>query len=195
MTARAALLAISLLAAGPALAQDHPHTLPTRDVDVTYRLGHLNPATTPGVIEQRLRYDVTGGKLRVDPPTPGLYVILDTRTQHMTTVRESDHSALEIDGAGAPGAPVPGTPGADSGTFIRRGESTVASLTCTEWETKDVANQPALVCITEDGVMLRAVTSGRTVLEATKVQYGPLDPSVFQVPPGYTQRQMPPVKR
>jgi hypothetical protein len=194
MTARAALLAIGVLAAGPALAQDHPHTLPTRDVDVTYRLGQLTPATTPGVIEQRLRYDVTGGKLRVDPPTPGLYVILDTRTQHMTTVRESDHSALEIDNPGGAGSPVPGAPGADGGTFIRRGESTVASLTCTEWETKDIAGEPALVCITDDGVMLRAVTAGRTVLEATKVQYGPLDPSLFQVPAGYKRLQMPPAK-
>jgi hypothetical protein len=194
MSARTALLAIGLLAAGPALAQDRPHTLPTRDVDVTYRLGQLSPATTPGVIEQRLRWNVTDGKLRVDPPTPGLYVILDTRTQHMATVRESDHSVLEIDGAGGPGASVPAVPGADGGTFNRHGESTVASLTCTEWETKDIAGDPALVCITDDGVMLRAVTAGRTVLEATKVQYGPLDPSLFQVPAGYKRLQLPPAK-
>jgi hypothetical protein len=184
------------LAAAPARSQDRPQTLPSRDVDITYRLGQINPATAPGIIEQRMRWDVTGGRLRVDPPTPGLYVILDTRNHHMTTGREADHAVLELDGMGGANAPVPGSPPVDNGIpFIREGESRIASLTCTEWETKDLAGAPALVCITDDGVLLRAVTAGRTVLEATKVTYGPIDPSVFQVPANYVRLHPPPPAR
>jgi hypothetical protein len=161
-------------------------------VDITYRLGQINPATAPRIIEQRMRWDVTGGRLRVDPPTPGLYVILDTHTHDMTTVREADHTVVEMDGMGGPNAPVPGSPPVNDGIpFIREGESSVASLTCTEWETKDISGATALVCITDDGVLLRAVTAGRTVLEATKVSYGPIDPSLFQVPANYARLHLP----
>jgi hypothetical protein len=161
-------------------AANRPLTLPTRDVDVTYRLGQLHPATEPRVIEQRLRWNAGAGLMRVDPPTPGLYVILDTHTRVMSTVRESDHSVLQIANTG----PIPGTP--SGARFIREGQSVVASLPCTEWETTDMAGAPALVCVTADGVMLRALTSGHTVMEATQVTYGAMDPATFRVPSGYT---------
>jgi hypothetical protein len=159
---------------------DRPLTLPTRDVDVIYRLGQIHPATEPRVIEQRLRWNASAGLMRVDPPTPGLYVILDTHSRVMSTVREADHSVLQIANTG----PIPGTP--SGARFIREGEAVVASLPCTEWETTDIAGAPALVCVTADGVMLRALTSGRTVMEATHVTYGAMDPATFRVPSDYT---------
>jgi hypothetical protein len=185
-------LACALLCAAspppaPTPPADRPLTLPTRDVDVTYRLGQINPATAPAIIEQRLRWDAASGMLRVDPPTPGLYVILDTHTRQMTTVRTRDRTILVLDGVGPAAGGLPG----GGGKFIREGESRVASLTCTQWLTTDLAGAPALICVTADGVMLRAVTAGRTVLEATKVTYGPLDPAIFQPPAGYTRHETP----
>lgn len=191
-----AAVVLALLAALPAATvlaapqPERPLTLPTRDVDVTYRLGQLNPATAPGIIEQRLRWNAAAGLLRVDPPTPGLYVVLDTRTRRMTTLRRQDRTALVLDGVGPAGGALPGA-ATSGGRFIRGGEFRVASLTCTQWQTTDLAGAPALICVTADGVMLRAVTAGRTVLEATRVTYGPLDPAIFQIPAGYTRREIP----
>jgi hypothetical protein len=100
-----------------------------------------------------------------------------------------DHTVLVLNGAG-PAGTMPGQ--AAGGQFIREGQSRVASLACTEWQTTDMAGNPALICVTADGVMLRAVTAGRTVLEATRVVYGPLEASVFQAPAGYVRVTPPP---
>ena len=64
---------------------------------------------------------------------------------------------------------------------------TVAGLPCIEWETRDLQGQAALACFTADGVMLR-VRRGQVVLAvATRVAYGPIDPALFAVPPGYAR--------
>lgn len=39
-------------------------------------------------------------------------------------------------------------------------------------------------CVTSDGIMLRTTVNGQTIMEATRIQRGPQDPSLFQLPPG-----------
>lgn len=39
-------------------------------------------------------------------------------------------------------------------------------------------------CITSDGIMLRTTVNGQTVMEATRIQRGPQDAALFQLPPG-----------
>lgn len=45
-------------------------------------------------------------------------------------------------------------------------------------------------CVTSDGIMLRTKVNGATVMEATRIQRGPQDPSLFQLPPGVEAREM-----
>ncbi len=174
-----------LLIAVPALAQERPLLVPTRDVDVIYRI-----AGPEGPLDQRLRWGVGEGKLRVDPPSPGLFMVIDTRTHRMETVRELDHTILQVDTAATA---LPGLP--TTNIFIRRGEAEVSGLTCTQWATNDNGGRATLACITTDGVLLRAAADGRVLAIATAVHYDPQPEAVFRVPADYRRIIAPTVKR
>jgi hypothetical protein len=172
------LAMLMTLAAVPALAQDKPSTVPLRDVDVTY--GMAQPLENGPKLTQRMRWLVASGRLRVDPPAHDLYMIVDYRARHMAVVRPSDQAVLDMDASG------PGLPGAPSdGRFVRRGEDQIAGLPCTNWQTLDSAGVAAVVCLTPDGVMLRASRDGHVLLEATSVSFAPQDPAAFEPPAGF----------
>ena len=167
-----------------AAGDDRPVLRPLHDVDVTYALdaGH-------GIIvQERMRWDVAARMLRVDPPTKGLYVIIDLAARRMRTVQIAQQAVIEM------AAPEGATGMADSAAAgaVRRGTDTVAGLTCTQWDITDAAGQATRVCLTEDGVLLHAQLGDRTLLEAVTVQYGAIDPDVFQIPDGYTSRPLGP---
>ena len=172
---RLALLA-SLLAA-PALAADRPPTIPLRDVDVTYQVAQ--PVEGGPALSQRMRWSVAAGRLRVDPPTPGLFMIVDYPAKRMSVVKIADRAVLDLPTA------APGLPGAAAGAFAARDGAVVAGLACANWQTTDAAGQDTLLCLTPDGVMLRASQGGQILLEASTVQYGPQDPAAFKAPEGY----------
>lgn len=171
--------AVALAALLATAAAPGPVLRPLHDVDVTYSLG-----TRDGrVLHERLRWDVAAQRLRVDPPTAGLYVIIDLRARRMSTVRAVDRSVL-VTPASANAAGMPTTaPGA-----VRQGEDTVAGLACTDWDMTDAAGEATQVCLTPDGVLLRARAGGRELLRAETVRYGTQDPAVFEVPAGYARR-------
>ncbi len=172
------LLATVLAMPALALAQEKPPTVPLRDVDVTY--GMAQPIQDGPKLTQRMRWSVANGRLRVDPPAQDLYMIVDYRGRHMAVVRPSDRAVLDMDASG------PGLPGAPSdGHFARRGEDQIAGLPCTNWQTLDAAGVTAVVCLTTDGVMLRASRNGQVLLEATSVSYAPQDPGAFEPPAGF----------
>jgi hypothetical protein len=69
----------------------------------------------------------------------------------------------------------------------RVASSTVLGEPCDEYETsKNETESPTRICITRDGIPLRAVeiATGRTTWMATRVRRGAQDPALFQVPPG-----------
>ena len=66
----------------------------------------------------------------------------------------------------------------------------MAGLACTDWDMTDAAGEAARLCLTDDGVMLRARAGARTLLNAETVSAGPIDPAVFKLPPGYTHQSM-----
>ena len=178
----AAMLSAGLLAA-PALAQERPPLFPTRDVDVTYRLPAPDPAAGGGrVLEQRVRFSAASRRQRVDPPTAGTYFVLDYATHRMATVRPAAREVIDMANGEADAAATP---------YVRHGEATVAGFTCTEWWTRDAAREAAAVCLTPDGVLLRAVAAGRLLLEATRVSYAAQDASVFAVPEGFSHLEAP----
>jgi hypothetical protein len=161
-----------LTAAAPAMR-------PLRDVDVTYRVPVPNTENTS--LLQRLRWSVALGRERVDLPTSGNWVVVDTRAGTVTMVHDDSRQVIEV--PAAPGSVLPGpAPGADA---QRVGAATVAGVSCTEWRTRDTIGRETVACLTADGVLLRAREGERTLLEAVEVRYAPQDESVFTVPRGY----------
>lgn len=179
--AMAALVLISV----PAIADEHPVTRPTRDVDVVY------VATVNGQpVQQRTRTAADAAEIRIDTPSPGLYMILNRDAHTMDMVSDGDKGVIQMpyDPARATALPPEGA------RYRRLGTETVAGLGCTEWATTDNAGHPVAACFTDDGVMLRARAGDRVLVTAAKVAYGRLDPAIFMVPPGY-QRTGAPAKR
>ena len=165
-----------------AAGEARPVLRPTRDVDVTYA---LDTAGGPA-LRERLRWDMAAQKLRIDPPTAGLYVIIDFRTRLMSTVRAADRTVIETP---AP-ASATGVPDGAAAGAVREGDDVVAGLACTDWAMKDAAGEPMTACLTPDGVLLRARLATRTLLTATSVQYGPQDPALYRVPADYQLRAL-----
>lgn len=186
---RLVLPALLALLPAAAAADERPPATPTRDVDVTYMMVQADAPGGPRVLEERMRWAAATATVRIDPPTKGMWMVMDMHAHHMATVREADHSVLEIDQSDAMPGPAP------TATFVRRGQSSVAGLPCTEWLTQDVTGTPTLACITGDGVLLRAAAAGRVLVEALEVTYGPVDPAVFGIPEGYRRIVPPAVKR
>ena len=66
----------------------------------------------------------------------------------------------------------------------RGGEVVVARQRCVEWSwTEDIETHA--ICVTPDGVLLRLVVGGETVMEARSVRYRPQPPELFRVPTNY----------
>ena len=171
---------------GAALAQDHPPTLPLRDVDVTYVV-----PTPAGAARQRLRFSAMRQKLRLDPPGGGLFVVIDFRGGRMFTVREADRSVIDM------AAPKAWMPGLGHTRYVRGNDITVSGVSCTEWQTKDSEGRDVRICFDADGVMLRAsmrTAAGEAILaEATEVRRDAQSPAVFVVPESYRRLSPPPI--
>ncbi len=188
MICRRHLLATLLVAITPARAraQEHPPTLPLRDVDVTYVI-----PTPAGATRQRLRLSALRQKLRLDPPGGGLYVIIDLHAGRMVTVRDADRSVIEM------AAPKSWMPGLGHASYTRRNATTVSGVACTEWETTDSEGRKVLVCLDADGVMMRArvhTPAGEATLAlATDVRRQFQDPAIFNEPAGYRRLTPPPI--
>jgi hypothetical protein len=45
-----------------------------------------------------------------------------------------------------------------------------------------------VVCITDDGVLLRASSAAQVRVSAVSVHYAPQDPQEFRIPPDYVRR-------
>ncbi len=164
-----------------AYAGERPATIPTRDVDVVYQTVHTGQDGHDQVMSQRMRWDVAIRKLRVDPPTGGLYMIIDYRTHRLTAVRESERAVIEMSAGTATGMP-----GLDKATsFQKVGSAAIAGLPCTQWNTRDSSGMATIICLTDDGVLLRATSGNHVLVEAASVIYGPLSDAIFSVPDGY----------
>lgn len=173
----------AVLLAGPALAQERPTLVPERDVDVIYMM-----AGPRGPLEQRLRWGVAQGKMRVDPPSPGLFMVVDMRSHRAETVRERDRVVIQLDSA----QPLPGV--ASGAAFVRQGEARIAGLACTQWATTDADGHATVACITADGVLLQAASGGQVLAIAIAVRYSPQADVVFDVPADYRRIIAAPVK-
>ena len=179
---RVAVLALCVVWAWASQAlADQPLLRPSRDVDVTYRAAGPKGGKE---IEQRVRWLAASQTMRIDTPSPDLHVIIDYVARRMSVVRDATRSVVEM---AAPDN-LDGTIGVQAANgFVRGGTATVAGQTCTEWRTLDLEAHPAVVCITSDGVLLRAGTADQVRVSAVSVVYAPQDPAAFRVPADYAR--------
>lgn len=186
MIRRLATAAIFTALALPVLAQP-ANMRPTRDVTVTYRMSGMAGAPPQ---EMRMDFSPSTGRQRVDPPGGMQWILIDQRAQSAVMVIDAQRSTMAM----PPATVAAMTQDAPAGaTFTRKGSATVAGTACTEWEMA-VGGMQGTSCITDDGVLLRAVTAtpnGAVTMEATQVTYGTIDPARLTVPSGYTAMQMP----
>ena len=176
----AVILELCISWALPGLA-DQPLLRPNRDVDVTYRAAAPQAGRAIG---QRVRWLAAAQTVRIDPLPTGLHVIIDYAARRMSVVRDATRSVVEM---AAPDSLDGMIGGAAASEFVRGGVATVAGLTCTEWQTLDREARPAVVCITNDGVLLRAGTADQVRVSAVAVVYAPQDPAAFRVPADYAR--------
>jgi hypothetical protein len=175
------ILALSVACGTPALA-DQPLLRPDRDVDVTYR---AVAAQGGAAVEQRVRWLAASQTMRIDPQAADLHVIIDYASRRMSVVRDATRSVVEM---AAPDSVADALGAGAAASFVRRGEATVMGQPCTEWQTQDREGHKVLVCVTVDGVLLRAGTLDQVRVSAVSVNYAPQEPGAFRVPADYARR-------
>lgn len=172
-----------LIAAAP--PGQPPNLLPLHDVDISY----LTPGSGHGrELFQRMRWSADTRKMRVDAPAPGLFMVVDYANSRMYTVSDRDQLVLEGPAPRTGVTSLLGSPNEHSEPFTRVGRDKVLGIDCTEWRTRDTIGQDTVACISDDGVLLRAVSSNVIVVLAKTVSFATQGPDVFQLPDNYPHR-------
>ncbi len=169
------VLALLLIASPLCAGEQPPQELPTRDVDISYQITRPDQPT----IMQRRRWLASERLVRVDGSDKSA-TIYDRSAHEITVLNFANRTYLKLEGA--PRLPLDPEKGE---ALTRGGEFVVAGLHCTDWLwTEDVETHT--VCLTPDGVLLRLVVDGKTVMQARSVSYARQPAELFQVPPNYT---------
>jgi hypothetical protein len=190
MKPRAVIAAALLCLVGTsAIAADHPPYAPTHDVAVAYRV-QLS-AGPQGEQSVRMAYTAASGRARIEAPDNPGYVLIDRAEGRLVMVVDQMRTFMEMPFDARMGA---GLLLNDKMAFSRQGMEKVAGLLCTSWDVTSGTTH-ARVCITADGVILRAEGSdpkrGEGRLEAVSVTYAPQPANLFVPPAGYHKVEMP----
>jgi hypothetical protein len=171
---RAAGAVALLVLASPLYADERPQLVPSRDVDITYQVSQPEQRA----VRQRVRWLASEGLERIDGSDKSV-TIIDRKGGEVTLLTPRTRTFRKL--AGTSRQPME----PDQDAVLRRGgETTVAGQHCTEWSWVDDGETHTL-CATADGVALRLVVGGKTVIEARSVNYRPQPAELFKVPPGY----------
>ena len=179
LVSRAAAAAVALF---PALAwaDPAPSLIPSRDVDITYR---VKRAGQPNVSE-RVRWLAARKLERIDIPE-SLTTIVDHAKNDFVILQPKQRQVIKGLGSPHDSTVMDVGPAAERGPVLH-----VKALDCTEWTWSDADGQNR-VCVTDDGVILQAQIGNSTTLKAMKVVYGPLKPALFEVPLNYEPTILP----
>ncbi|MGH7066233.1 MAG: hypothetical protein ACREEU_00435 [Acetobacteraceae bacterium] len=174
-----------LFSAGAAEAADQPPLTPTRDVAVTYQA--KDPQGTVRVVH--MNFDAAGRRLHIDVAGQPGFVVIDRKDNTQLAVNYPAKSYIERQLPPEAGNLMDRDPNMH---MTRGATATVAGLACTDWSMSTGPNRPAelVVCITADGVVLKAAPAGggnggTPNLEATQVAYGRQPESLFVPPAGF----------
>lgn len=129
----------------------------------------------------------SGSKTRTETTTPmgSQIMIMDTSTHEGFVILDIAGTtvARHID-AGATTQVDPGQWRPEDLTATQQtGTCNVAGESGAEY-TRTMDSGSVVGCVTSDGIMLRTSMNGSTVMEATRIQRGPQEASLFTVPPG-----------
>jgi len=163
-----------VLAGSPLWAEGEPQLVPTRDVDVTYDVTRPREPK----IRERVRWLASDRLERVDGPGRST-TIFDRGTHVITLLISASRTYRKLDAAPRRATEPP------PGAVLKRGaEAVVAGLHCIDWSwTDDVETH--VICTTEDGVLLRLVVDGHTIMQARSVAYARQRADLFRVPANY----------
>lgn len=181
-------LAVAASALHPALAQDRPLAMPTRDVVVSYE---VDP--TPPTVES-VAFLASEGRIRTEGQSLINRVVhlIDTRGGGVVAVVEGDQTYHDL-GKMASVMTQDILPIHAGDKLTREGTDRVAGQACTKWriepEGESSDEEVRHACVTADGVPLRlqegSGSDAMMLYVATEVRYGAQDPARFRVPPGY----------
>jgi hypothetical protein len=169
------VLAWLAAATTPRAEGQQPQVLPTRDVDISYQITRPDQ---PALIERR-RWSAAEHLQRVDGPDRAT-TIFDRNKGEFTLLNPANRTYRKFEG-------VPRLPMAPrTGSALQRGgEALVIGLPCVDWSWSDDDIVTRTACLTPDGVMLRLIVGGKTVMQARSVSYGAQPAKLFEVPQGY----------
>ncbi len=184
-------LTASLSSAVAAWAQqsEAPVLFPKSDVAVIYRFDRVGLydyrkwQVTYADGNQRVRFDYFRW---VEAKYPFLTVIYDRPANRFVTIHPETktYSERPIGNATNPGAFLK----ADM-NFTRVGTAVVAFATCTDWRVQEpgVNDEQDTACVTDDGIVLRILSSKPNVstMTATAIRYGTPPEGVFDPPAGF----------
>ena len=128
---------------------------------------------------QRMRMEVTtpeGQSVIVSNGQTGEGFVVTNAAGRTMAMRLSQSTQDFTDPSEAWGAEV-------AATATLRGACTGAGETGREWVRTEASVEKS-VCVTQDGIILRATDAGKTVWETTNVARGPQAASLFELPPG-----------
>ncbi len=179
------LVWLALLAGGgasfAAWADETPRLMPSRDVDITYRVSSGDKPVT-----ERVRWLAAEEIERIDPHGKGYllarsaYMIIDHRKETADIVDPKTHSVtMTVNPVAGELAEI------ENAKLTPLGSATVARLGCQVWRAEISAQVEREICLTEDGVLLRVRNGDKTVLEATAVKYHHISSKLFDIPPDY----------
>lgn len=127
-----------------------------------------------------------GQRQRIEMMTPAgattMIVNPDTGESYVITGASGQQVAMrmELEGFEDPAEDWSAEVSADA---RRTGACSVAGENGSEW-TREEGGSAHTVCVTNDGIILRATEDGRTVWETTRVQRGPQSAELFTLPAG-----------
>ncbi|AQS87417.1 hypothetical protein AA101099_2990 [Neoasaia chiangmaiensis NBRC 101099] len=178
-----AAMCVTALSA-PCLAQSgpHPQLAPTRDVTVVYA---VQPQGAPAPQQVTVSFAKDGDRLRIDEANKIGATVLDRPAQQVMLIMNKQRMYMQF-------SPQHGLRNPFlldlSMHYTPAGQGNVAGLVCDKW-TIATTHGAATACVTQDGVILSEfgadADGAQGTLTAQNVQYGPIDPTLFQPPAGY----------
>jgi hypothetical protein len=178
------------LAVAPALVWANPLMLPVHDVVVEYHTSGLVPGP-PGTLTSTVmvRFAGNGGRLRVDGPYGGFYALVDVDDARMIMVMPDKR--IYVDQPADPN--LMALLQSNDPSFRKVGTEQVAGLMCTDY-VADINGHYGRVCLTDDGVLLRAQIEDadrHPKLDAVSVTYSPQPSDLFEIPEGFHRVSLP----
>lgn len=189
------LAALVALAGSPAAADQLPPLHPTRDVVVTYQIEAAQPGKAGQSQIVRMYWGDGGERLRVEIGGQHSVALVDFAARRIHLLVGGKQPIVveaPFDDRLIPGFVMP------AGVTAKRiGAETVADVPCSLFALtgRDGDGQ---VCITSDGVVLRAQGAARQAsgaLQAVSVSYGPQPASLFEVPPAARRMDLKPPRQ